>query len=108
MPHSVSHEVLDAGLELRDQVLFEDINDQMGAFFTGAVYVAEQHAQALQDRVNQLEEALKGIIIDEGGDFAGDPSRWSCYRAAAGLAGKKLSQAEFNELVEKIRTEKTQ
>ncbi len=100
--HNVSHEILEAGLSMRDLVIWQDINDPVGAFFTGAVYVAEHHAKELQDRINKLEEALEDIMTDTGAVFAADPGRWPSNRAAEALAGRPLSQQEIRIFQQQI------
>ena len=49
----------------------------------------------MNDKIVLLEETMEDILIDDGGIFAADPSRWPSYRAAKALLGRELTQEEF-------------
>lgn len=58
----VTPEMLAAGLEARDAALVEDINDQIGAFNTGALKVCDMALENERNQLRSLVEAVKEYL----------------------------------------------
>lgn len=59
---NVTPEILAVGLDARDAALTEDINDQIGAFNTGALKVCELALENERAQIRNLVDAVKEYL----------------------------------------------